>query len=211
MHVHSAEQIKKLKALRRRGYSINEIVAELSIPKTTVWHHIQSVEVLQQYISRLHSKRGGSTRRSEIRWEKAQKEAQRLLQTSNRELLIAIAMLYWGEGSKKTFEFINSDGKMIKLYLAIVRRMLKIPEERIKPTVRVFTGMDPEACLSYWARITGIPKHRFFFRMNDGGTRGRTQYGLCRITIRKGSNGLKLMRSLVDQAADDLIKLSSNV
>lgn len=211
MRVHSDEQIKRLKALRRRGYSINEIVAELSIPKTTVWHHIQTVEVLPQYVSRLHSKRGGSTRRSEIRWEKARNEARQLIQEQNREFLIAITMLYWGEGSKKTFEFINSDGKMIELYLAIVRRVLKIPEERIKPTIRVFTGMNPKMCLDYWAHITKIPKGRFFFRMNDGGTRGRTQYGLCRITILRGSNDLKLMKSLVGQVADDLIKTSLHI
>ena len=205
MRRHSLEEIKNLKDLRRKGYSINELVKELSIPKTTVWHHIHKVQVLPRYISLLHSKRGGSKKLSEARWEKEQKHAQDLLSQSHREFVIAIAMLYWGEGTKKVYDFINSDGKMIKLYLAILRRVLTVPEECIKPTLRIFTGMDRDECLNYWARITKIPKRKFLFRLNDGGTRGRTKYGLCRITVMKGSSGLKLMRSLIEQASDELI------
>ena len=45
MRVHPKNKIKKLKLLRRQGFSINELVSELNIPKTTVWHHIKEVKV----------------------------------------------------------------------------------------------------------------------------------------------------------------------
>jgi len=58
-------------------------------------------------------------------------------------------MLYWGEGSKKVCEFINSDGKIIETHLFILRTLLKIPEELIKPTMRIFSGMARAKCLNY--------------------------------------------------------------
>ena len=199
MRIHSADKIKKLKQLRRKGYSINELVKELSIPKTTVWYHIQSVRVLPQYASALKAKRGGSAKRTEMNWKKAQEHAKELLMSPYRELAIVLAMLYWGEGSKKRCEFINSDGRMIEIYLFSLRNMLNIKEKDIQPTLRIFSGMDRSECLDYWSKITKIAKSKFVVRLNDGCTRGRTKYGMCRITIRKGGNFLKLIRSLIDQ------------
>jgi len=206
MRIHSIEKIKELKRLRKKGYSINEIVIKLSIPKTTVWYHVHNIRISPKYASILRSKRGGSTKRTEKNWGRAREYAKKLLRGPNREFLIAIAMLYWGEGSKKVCEFINSDGTMIKLYLGILRKILNISEKSIKPTLRIFTGMDRVGCLNYWSRITKIPKHQFIIRLNDGGTRGRTKYGMCRITIRKGSNILKLMHSLIDKISEEIIK-----
>ncbi len=199
MRIHSIEKIKKLKTLRRRGYSINELVAKLSIPKTTVWHHIQGVRVLPKYNQILKSKRGGSTKRTEINWEKARERAHELLQSPHRELAIVMAMLYWGEGSKRRCELINSDGRIIQSYLLVLRRVLNVPEKNIKPILRIFSGMNKSECLRYWSKITNISSHRFTIRLNDGGTRGRTKYGMCRITIKKGGNFLKLIQSLINQ------------
>lgn len=206
MRIHSIEKIKELKRLRRRGLSINELVERLSIPKTTVWHHIRAVRILPQYALILKSKQGGSAKRKEKNWEQAKKYAQDLLQSPSRDFIIILAMLYWGEGSKRGCEFINSDGRIIRSYLIILRKILKIPENTIKPTMRIFSGMDKKECLSYWSKITEIPKDKFFIRFNDGGKRGKTRYGMCRITIRRGSNTLKLIRSSIDQIFSELIE-----
>lgn len=206
MRIHSTEKIKELKRLRRKGYSINELVAELSIPKTTVWYHIQGIKILPKYILILKSKRGGSTKRTKINWEKARERAHQLLKSPHRELAIVMAMLYWGEGSKRRCEFINSDGKIIQSYLLVLRKVLSVPEKDIKPTLRIFSGMNRAECLSYWFKITKIPPHKFIIRLNDGGTKGRTKYGMCRITVKKGSNVLKLIQSLIDQIFEEIIK-----
>lgn len=200
------EKIKELKRLRKKGYSINELVIKLSVPKTTVWYHIHSTKILPKYLPILNAKRGGSAKLKQKNWERARVKAQELLKSPNKIFLIAIAMLYWGEGSKKVCEFINSDGKMIKLYLAVLRKAFNIPEKDIKPTMRIFTGMDKKECLNYWSRITKISKDKFLIRFNDGGKRGKTKYGMCRITIKKGSNILKLMHSLKDQIFEKMMK-----
>ena len=115
-------------------------------------------------------------------------------------------MLYWAEGCKKACEFINSDGRMVDLYVKIMVKIFNIPKERITPTIRIFSGMDKTECLNYWSKITRLPKERFFVRIDDGGTKSRTKYGMCRISIKKGSNTLKLILSLIQQFYDQLIK-----
>lgn len=207
MQIHSAQKIRELKKLRKQGYSINELVTKLAIPKTTVWHHVHNVDVLPKYILILKSKRGGSTKRTQQNWEIARKHAEELLKNNkNKKFLIALAMLYWSEGSKKVCEFINTDGKIIHLYLEILRKVLNIPEKSIKPTLRIFTGMKRTTCLNHWSQITKIPKRNFLVRLNDGGTKGNTKYGMCRITVRKGSNTLKLIHSLIEKISGELIK-----
>jgi hypothetical protein len=175
------------------------------MPKTTVWHHVQNVEVLPQFRALLRSKRGGGSKRKAKNTQRAMEEANRLLDGSNRELLTALAMLYWAEGSKGSPEFINSDGRMISLYLHILRKALGIPNESIQITIRIFTGMNRNECVKYWSKITGIPSRYFTVRMNDGGTRGRTKYGMCRVGVKKGGQFLKLMHALIDLSFEKMI------
>ncbi|MBU3918805.1 hypothetical protein KKC63_02780 [Patescibacteria group bacterium] len=206
MRIHSIEKIEELKRLRRKGLSINELVVGLSIPKTTVWHYIRDVKVPPKYVAILRARQGGSAERKQKNLERARKRAQELLQGPNRDLSIVIAMLYWAEGSKKGCRFINSDGRMIKSYLTILRNVFDIPEEFIKPTMRIYSGMDRKECLNYWSRITKISKHKFIIRFNDGGTRGRTRYGMCRIRIKKGGDISKLIDSLIEQVSQEIIR-----
>lgn len=205
MRIHSLQKIKRIKELRNSGYSINEIVDKLAVPKTTVWHHIQGVEVLPEHRSSLKAKQGGSRKRKEDNLKIAGERADELLQKYEVHLGMVLSMLYWAEGSKKVCEFINSDGKMIQVYLKILRKYLNIPEDRFKITVRYFTGMNKNECLNYWSKITGISKGKFVVRFNDGGTRGKTKYGMCRITVRRGQGTLKLIHSLINKISDRIL------
>ena len=207
MKIHSDEKIKKLKELRRTGHSINEIVKDLSIPKTTVWHHIQKVMVDPKYVSLLKSKiSSGSRCRKEKKLKIAEELAKKMLNSPNREYLIVLVILYWAEGCKKAFNFVNSDGRMVDLYVKILVKMFGVAKERIIPTMRVFSHMDKKECLDYWAKVTGLPKDRFFVRIDDGGKESSTKYGMCRITIQKGSDTLKLVLSLIQQFYDQWVK-----
>lgn len=199
-------KIKELKRLRKHGHSINELVDKLQIPKTTVWHHVHGVRVLSKYAALLKAKRGGSIIRRQKNLELAKETAEKLLNGSERELVVAFSMLYWGEGSKNACEFINSDGRIIEVYLKILRRVFKIDEDLIRATLRIFTGMNRVECLNHWSEITNIPKRKFIVRLNDGGTRGKTRYGMCRITVRKGAKTLKIVHSLIGQIHKDILE-----
>lgn len=205
MKVHSSNKIKQLQKLRRKGHSIEELVSLLSIPKTSVWYHIRSVRLSPSQKSTLRSRQGGSAKLKELRWAEARQQASKLLSGIHRELLIILAMLYWAEGSKRACDFINSDGRMISLYLFILRKVLAIKNRDILPIVRIFSGMNENECLHYWSKVTNFPKDKFVVRLNDGGTRGRTRYGMCRISIRKSNRILKFIHSLINQVFDEVI------
>lgn len=198
LRVHSEHKIERLKMLRTRGFSIQEIMRELSMPKTTVWHHIQKIKLSDKALQILRSKQGGSSIRKEREWQRAKEEAKKLLNSPNKHLYISIACLYWAEGSKGRCEFVNTDGKMIKLYLQVLRKNFKIPENKIQAVLRIYSNHDQEACLNYWSTIAKIPKERFKIFLNDGGTHGRGS-GMCRIIILKGGYTLKLFQAIIDE------------
>ena len=196
--------------MRKRGYSINEIGEQLDMPKTTVWHHVQKVRVLPRYVSVLKSRQGGSRKRTKKNWEQARLEARRLLDSKHRELCIAAAMLYWAEGNKGSSDFVNSNANIIRVYLTFVRRILKVPNSRLRVTARLVSRMDKDHCIKHWSRVTGIPVSNMRLFINDGGSRSRTQYGMCRIAIGKGgANALKLVYSLIDLYSDEVLKSRS--
>jgi len=203
---YTKETITELKTLRTSGVSIDELVVKFNIPKSTVWHHVGRIKISSDKRKILRSRQGGSSKIKELNIQKAKSKANEILSSSDkkRELAIIISMLYWAEGSKKSCEFINSDGRMIALYLYIIRNLFGIGEDFIKPTMRVFTGMDRKMCLEYWSKVTNIPKRNFVVRLNDGGTNCRTKYGMCRITIKKGHNTLKLLLSLIDSVLSEI-------
>lgn|GEM_PF-399332 len=205
MRVHSLQKIEKAKKLRKNGYSLNEISKLLTIPVPTVWHHVHAIRLSPFYARILKAKQGGSANRRKVGLAKAESESLQLLASHHRESFIVLAMLYWGEGSKGVCELINSDGRLIALYLEILRKDLSISESRIKPTMRFFTGMSKGECLKYWVRVTGIPAARFKINYNDGGTRGRTQYGMCRITVTKGAAEVKLFHALINNISASIL------
>ncbi len=210
MRVHSLDKIEKIKELRGEGKSIINIMSELSLPKSTVWHHIQGIKLSEIQKNILKSNQGGSKIRRLKNEQEANNYAKQLLKGKNREYVLLLAMLYWAEGHKRhTCAFTNSDGKMVQVYLLIIRKILGIKDENIHVTVRVFTNTKTELIKSmmYWQNITNINYKKFTLRINDGGTRGRTEYGMCRITILKGNKSLKLMHSLIKLISDEILSM----
>ena len=174
-------------------------MSELGIPKTTVWHHIRDVVVSPKYVTLLKSKRGGSKKRKELNISQANIYSKRILKGNNRELAVIFAMLYWAEGTKKAFQFINSDGRMVALWLKVLRDVIGVSNNQMNLIIRIYTGMDKKLCLAYWSKITGFHKSKFIVRLNDGGKSGKVKHGMCRIEVKKSGNFLKLVLSMIDQ------------
>jgi len=206
MKVHSIEKIKELKRLRRKGYSINELVLQMGIPKTTIWHHIHNIKLSPQHRAQLDSKRGGSAKRKKLRIANAHEKAKIFINSSSREFLIVLAMLHWCEGNKKACVFTNSDGKMVKLYLSILEKVLGIQQHEINLTLRIFSGMVESECLNYWSKTLGVPKKNFYIYLNDGGMSGKVKHGMCRVGIKRGGDLLKFIWALIDLSSEDVLK-----
>lgn len=199
MRIHSKEKIARLIRLRKRGHSINELVTLFQMSKTTIWYHIRSVKIPPLYQERIRARQGGSKIRKERDLLEAGKQSQFLLQGKDRYASSLLAMIYWAEGNKKSFVFTNTDPDMIKLFLHIIQKTFNISKDRIMITVRYFTGMNRSACLTHWAKATKLPKEVIKMYYNDGGNRGKSPFGICRVTIKKGGFTHKVIWSLIHQ------------
>ncbi|WP_327156512.1 hypothetical protein OHU45_22320 [Streptomyces tubercidicus] len=81
---------------------------------------------------------------------------------SDRELLLAGAVLYWAEGTKdkpykrrEHVQFVNSDPGVIKVFAAWLR-LLGVDPERIAYRVMIHMTADVEAAERYWAGLVGV-------------------------------------------------------
>lgn len=206
MKRYDIQVIDKMKQLRREGFSIEQIISTMSLPKTTVWYHIHKIKLSDSQKAVLRSNQGGSRKRKMENIKQADKKSTLLLNSKDREFFIMISMLYWAEGHKKgRCQFTNTDGRMIALYLKVLRHKLHIPEQQIGVGIRIFTGMKEKECLSYWSSVSGIPPKKISVRMNDGGSSGRTKYGMCRVTVLKGQDMLKLMHAFISKISRDVL------
>lgn len=167
------------------------------MPKTTIWHHIHAIKLNKSQIKLIKSKQGGSKKRSESQWKDAKIEAEKLLKSTEKHLYILFASLYWAEGNKNGFVFTNTDGKMIKLFILILKKYFRVQQENIKITIRVFSNLNKKRCVQYWSDVINFPKKEIKVYMNDGGTRGKAEYGICRITVKNGGYLNKLIASII--------------
>lgn len=102
---------------------------------------------------------------------------------------LALMMLYWCEGKKAlrgSVSFGNSDPKMIRLFLLLMRKCYVISEEKFRATVQCRADQNPETLALYWSNITNIPLGQFYKPLIDPRTIGkpskRLDYkGVCRI------------------------------
>lgn len=102
---------------------------------------------------------------------------------------LALLMLYWCEGAKAirgSVVFGNSDPKMIRLFLALMRKCYTINEEKFRATVQCRADQDPQALALYWSDITKISLEQFYKPRIDPRTIGKPSKqldykGVCRI------------------------------
>lgn len=207
MRIHSDQTIDDLKSLRKQGYSIQELMGKFSLPKTTIWHHIHKIKLSPKIILRLRSAGGRtSSARKQQALERAEEEAVKIINSEHKYHVSLLAMLYWAEGDNKNdFSFVNTNADMIKLVIHILDKYLSIKKEQLLITVRYFTGMSKNGCLEHWSRVTGISKKNIRMYYNDGYNRGRTEFGMCRIGVRKSSYLFKLIGSLISGIVNEVI------
>lgn len=84
---------------------------------------------------------------------------------SKHDLFLVGTALYWAEGQNRgtmhRVKFVNSYPGMIALYLRFLREILQVPEEKIYPSIRVHPNINESSAISFWSKITSIPRSRF--------------------------------------------------
>lgn len=197
MKVHNDEKIRRLKQLRRKGYSIQELVKILPMPKSTVWHHVQSIQLKPEYLQILRSKQGGSKNKSLEKWKEAKQKAKSSFSKFGRsEKILIAAALYWGEGAKRDFSLSNTDPELIKTFLYCLRD-LGLKQEDISVHVRLYEDLDQKKAVSFWENVTGSKVRSV--NVLKGKKTGKLLYGMCRLRVLKGGFLLKLLQSVKNE------------
>ena len=188
---------KKYKAveLRKNGYSLNEIASNLNIAKSSISVWVRGVPMSDAARRRLYVRGvNGRLRAAEVKSEKIKNRDNFHLANSmniiaNSPLYkdhqkILCAMLYWCEGVKSVdygMRFMNSDPKLVRLFLKLLRTNFEIKEEKLKALIHLHKYHDINKEVAFWSKITHINKQQFLksYIKENTGKRVRDDYRGC--------------------------------
>jgi len=166
--------------LRMLGKSYNEIAKDLDVGKSMLSYWLKDLQLPLEAKKILELKSNYSKekfvaynhKRHEI-VEKDNKEikdlnSKKIKAIDNYNLLLLGATLYWGEGQKRhagkrpypCVSFSNSDPDMIRFFLRFLREILKVPEEKIRPSIHFYPSTDKESAINFWSEITQISNNK---------------------------------------------------
>jgi hypothetical protein len=120
--------------------------------------------------------------------------------TRNRQLDLIGLLLWATEGDSTQVSLANGNPAVIKKYLAFLRIVCRLKEEKIKAVIHCHDTLSYQTCLRYWSKITRIPASRFnkpFIKQDKGGKR-KYPYGIVRIV----ANNTKLTQCFKERLAE---------
>ena len=203
---------EKAIALRKKGLSYREILAQISVAKSTLSLWLGDVGLSKKQKQRLTEKRiAGILRGAEAKRnqriqlvQKIHTEARSDINSlTERELWLMGIMLYWAEGSKEKegypglgVQFTNSDPHMIQLFLKWLVEICDTKKDDI--VLDIFLHENSKNNIGkvrqYWISVTGLSAKHFpyaYFKKSKIKTlrvnTGDNYFGLVKIRVRKSS------------------------
>lgn len=163
--------------LRKLGKTYSEIRRIINVPKSTVSDWLRNYSLTEKELKLLQRtiKRNKDIAIERCRITKQKKREKRLfsyyesqkrklLPISRKSLYLAGLFLYWGEGNKSLKNSVslnNTDPKVIIFYLYWLRKILKIPKNKIKVLLHLYSDMNQKAELNFWKNKLKIPLSQF--------------------------------------------------
>lgn len=163
---------KRATILRRSGFSFREISEALQISKSTASLWCRS-EVLDEK-AKIRIKSLGDIGRRKGKITAIKKRKAELMLIDKKCLVLNdkmydindyklfLALLYWGEGgkTKNRFRFINSDPKMIRSFLFLLRASFIINEKKLYARIHLHEYHNQSEMIDFWSGVTGIEKNK---------------------------------------------------
>ncbi len=193
-------KIAELRALRRSGKSIKEIVKELKLGTGTVSKYCNGVILNKKAKSILEAKKYPAKRISLEEKVRAKAHAQKIIQKINeRDIFLIFSALYWGEGTKKELNIINGDPKLIAFFVKGLL-CLNIDKKRIKISIRYYSGQNRIEITSFWLRLLALTDANVvgFEKVEGNRLENKLLYGMCRVRVEKSSYYHKLVSSAIE-------------
>lgn len=121
------------------------------------------------------------------RYKQAEAEALRDLEQYGRDPLFVCALAaYWGEGDKATksqVRITNTDPKMLAMFYVFLTSICHVPEDRIHGSVFVYPDLDPQTCILFWQKETGVKHFHKAVNLPSRHKSRRLPYGVCTIVV----------------------------
>ncbi len=155
---------EQARVLRAGGMRLVDMATQLDVSKGTVSTWVRDVLCPPSDI------RGGPRRPSSLHLDRLANEAAGLHwgaelvgRLGSRDLLIAGAALYVGEGGKTGNEvvFVNTDQRMVVLFVTWLRTFFDIDESRLKCRLYIHQGLDLPEATRAWSLALGIEEANF--------------------------------------------------
>lgn len=192
-------EVEQIILLRQTGHSLPEICKMTSRGSSTVFSYVKNVSVHPDYVDILKSKQGGSIARARKGWDESKKKAETLLGTFNsKDKLLVLTALYWGEGTKRELNLINSDPELLRIFIECLFE-IGVTRDMLRVTLRIYEDMSEIEMRKYWAQKLNISEKNILgVNILRGKKEGKLKYGMCRVRVTKGAPYFKLIMSMVE-------------
>ena len=200
----------KITRLRKSGYSLSELNIKFGISKGVLSNWLRNISLNKKAEQRLLTKiKKGQLVSATNKKEKTRKELEGYFQDSVRNIKelkidknlakIICALMYWCEGDKNfhsAVRFTNSDDKLVKTFLNLLRKSFKLNENKFRVCVHLHNYHNTEKQLRFWSKVTNIPLSKFIkpYKKKNTGKRTKESYNGC-VSIRY--HDVKIARQLL--------------
>jgi len=184
----------------------------LSIPKSTLsgWfsNKVWSGKIKNSLIVKnkdywkvsLRYARAANIKRRKERYSRYIEEAEKLYQLLKKDSLFLIGLTaYWGEGNKasgNTVSVANTDPILIRITENFYIKCLKIPVNKLRVGLFLYSDIDEEKAKTFWASILCIPRSQFvktqFLKSKSVLTKRRSKYGICSLYFSSTELSIKI-------------------
>lgn len=164
--------------LRERGMTYGDIRKRIpTVSKSTLSDWLRGLVLTDNQLEKLYRRRYASRllsiektikkklRKRQKRLKRVYKEERiKLLPLSDRELYFCGLFLYWGEGRKSLKSAIslnNTDPRVVKFFHYWLVNILKIPKQKIRVALHLYSDMDKDESILYWSKELGIERNQF--------------------------------------------------
>lgn len=201
------------RALRKEGKSYRQIREVVKVSKSSLSLWLRDVPLTEVQIQGLKKirQRAVERYRETMRLKRLRRvsgyykdQAEKLLPVTERELFIAGAFLYLGEGNKVSRGSVgitNTDPSVIKFALYWIINCLKIPVEKIRVQLHLYDDMDIKAETDFWFKELKVPENCLMKPYIKKSTRGEIDqkgfgHGTCGLWVHNTVLKENLMMSI---------------
>lgn len=150
--------VEQVRVARQKGASLRALEKRFKVPNSTISKWLRDIESNAPNFIRARKREGEYL-----------KEYSDLFQgftIDSKTAKIISGLMYWCEGSKYpssgNVSFTNSDQKLIKSFLSLLRLGFDIQEEKIRVLLQLHSTHNIPEVISYWSKLLGVPESQFY-------------------------------------------------